>query len=283
MEEKMWSDDAAARVFVVGLGRVGAALLHALREAGVPCDGQDRPATTGAPFAADAVVLAVPDAAIAEVAAALAGAGRLAAPHVVLHCAGAHPASEMLGGLHGRVRAVGTLHPLRSFAAAVPTPLRGVAFGLEGDAEARALGRALVARLGGIPVEVDAAALPLYHAAAVMASNYVVALCDAAADLLVRAAPGAAPLPTLLPLVASALGALQREGLPGALTGPLARGDAGTVRSHLEALASRAPELLPLYRACGLRAADLADRQGQADPAGLAAARRALEEGAPGR
>jgi len=275
--------DSLPRVFLVGLGRVGAALRQGLREAGVPCDGEDQPAAGGAPFAADVVVLAVPDAAIAGVAAGFSDGGRLTAAHVVLHCAGAHPAGEVLGALRGRVRAVGTLHPLRSFAATVPTPLRGVAFGLEGDAEARALGRDLVLRLGGVPVEVDAAALPLYHAAAVMASNYVVALCDAAAALLQRAAPGAAPLPALLPLVASALGALQREGLPGALTGPLARGDAGTVRSHLEALAARAPELLPLYRACGLRAADLAERQGQADPAGLAAARRALEGESTGR
>ncbi|MBI5480104.1 MAG: DUF2520 domain-containing protein, partial [Deltaproteobacteria bacterium] len=197
----------APRTFIVGLGRVGAALLHALREAGVPCEGDDRPAAAGAPFAADVVVLAGPDAAIIEVATALGGAGRLAPPHVVLHCAGAHPADEVLGGVRGRVRAVGTLHPLRSFPATAATPLRGVAFGLEGDTAARAAGRALVERLGGIPVEVDAAALPLYHAAAVMASNYVVALCDAAADLLQRAAPGAAPLPALLPLVASALGA----------------------------------------------------------------------------
>jgi predicted short-subunit dehydrogenase-like oxidoreductase (DUF2520 family) len=269
--------EAAPSVFIVGLGRVGGALRHGLREAGVSCDGEDQPAPAGAPFAADVVVLAVPDAVIATVAAALGDGGRLAATHAVLHCAGAHPAGEVLGALRGRVRALGTLHPLRSFAAAVPTPLRGVAFGLEGDADARAAGRRLVRALGGVPVEVEAAALPLYHAAAVMASNYVVALCDAAAALLAAAAPGAAPVPALLPLVASALGALQREGLPGALTGPLARGDAATVRSHLEALAARAPELLPLYRACGLRAAEIAARQGQADPAGLAAARRALE------
>jgi predicted short-subunit dehydrogenase-like oxidoreductase (DUF2520 family) len=139
-----------------------------------------------------------------------------------------------------------------------------------------------VLRLGGVPLEIDAAAMPLYHAAAVMASNYVVALCDAAAELLGRAAPGGPPpLPALLPLVASALGALQREGLPGALTGPLARGDADTVRAHLAALAGRAPELLPLYRACGLRAADVAARQGAADQGGLAAAREALARDPP--
>jgi predicted short-subunit dehydrogenase-like oxidoreductase (DUF2520 family) len=268
--------EAPPRVFVVGLGRVGAALVPALNAAGVPCQGEDRPGAGGA-FFGDLVVLAVPDAAIAAVAAELLAAGRLTTAHAVVHCAGSHPAGEVLGALRGKVRAVGTLHPLRSFPGG-PVPMRGIAFGLEGDDDAVAAGRAVVARLGGIALVVDAARLPLYHAAAVMASNYVVALCDAAATLLDRAAPGAPPLPSLLPLVASALGALQRDGLPGALTGPLARGDAATVRAHLEALAARAPELLPLYRACGLRAADLAERQGQADPDGLAEARRLLDE-----
>ena len=269
--------EPAPRVFVVGLGRVGAALLPALKAAGVACEGEDRPPAVGGPFPADVVVLAVPDTAIAEVGTQLADAGRLTPAQAVVHCAGAHPAGEVLGALRGRVRAVGTLHPLRAFPGG-PVPMRGIAFGLEGDADAVAAGRAIVARLGGIPLVMDAAALPLYHAAAVMASNYLVALCDAAAALLDRASPGAPPLPSLLPLMASALGALQRDGLPGALTGPLARGDAATVRAHLEALAAHAPELLPLYRACGLRAADLAERQGHADPVGLAAARRALSE-----
>jgi predicted short-subunit dehydrogenase-like oxidoreductase (DUF2520 family) len=273
---------AEARVFVVGTGRVGASLRDALAAAGEPCaawSGEDGP-VPAAIAAAEVIVLAVPDRAVAAAAGALWDGGHLRAAQAVLHCAGAYAAEEILGALRGRVRGRGTLHPLRAFAAPVaPAALAGTAFGIEGDAAGRAAARELCARVGGRPVEVEAGRMALYHAAAVLASNYVVALADAAAALLARAAPGAGRLDALLPLLESAVAALRERGLPAALTGPLARGDAETVRRHLGAITAAAPELLALYRAAGLRAADVAARAGQADEAGLAAAREALTRG----
>ncbi|HEY3359211.1 MAG TPA: DUF2520 domain-containing protein [Polyangia bacterium] len=276
--------DSGARVAVVGAGRVGASLAAALTAAGETCalwtEGQGpAPAAIGR---AAVVILAVPDRVIAAVGAELAAGGLLGAHAVVLHCAGGYAAAEALGGLAGRVRARGTLHPLRAFAAPVaPAALAGTAFGIEGDEEARVAARRICRQIGGRAVEVEAGRMPLYHAAAVLASNYVVALADAAAALLARAAPGADALAALVPLLESAVAGLRERGLPAALTGPLARGDAETVRRHLDAIARDAPEVLALYRACGLRAADVAARGGEADAVGLADARRALagEEG----
>ena len=94
--------------------------------------------------------------------------------------------------------------------------------------------------------------LPLYHAGAVIASNYVVALADAARALLVEAGvPGDQALPALIPLMSSVVQNLSQLGLPGALTGPVERGDVSSVEQHLRILAARAPEMLDLYRRLG--------------------------------
>ncbi len=260
-------------VFVMGAGVVGTALAAWLVRAGVRVNGvHGRPvglsdtaralpgvvASTGdipaVISASDVIIIAVRDERIPEVARRLVDEQRLRPGQVVLHTSGAHAAASILATARPHVRAVGTLHPLVSFADArlAIEGLAPIAFGVEGDEPARALADRLVRALGARAVLLDAESLPLYHAGAVFASNYVVALADTAQRLLVAAGvpPGDA-LPALIPLLSSVVQNLAELGLPGALSGPVERGDVSTVEQHVRALETRAPEALELYRLLG--------------------------------
>ena len=127
-----------------------------------------------------------------------------------------------------------------------------MAFGIEGDPLARRLAGKLVGLLGARSVLLDSKNLALYHAGAVVVSNYVVALADLGRSLLVQA--GVAPdeaLPALIPLLTSVVQNLAQVGLPAALTGPVERGDVSSVERHLEALKRRAPGMVEIYRLLG--------------------------------
>lgn len=284
----MTSTAPTPNVFVAGAGPVASALAGALRHAGVPVLGLwgRRPdaarkagaiagvaAFSAAPpdllLEADAVILAVRDDAIGAVGRMLVDTGLITRRHVLLHCSGAMSAREVLGGLADRVGGLGTLHPLRSIVdpREAAAGMKGTVFGVEGDGQGRQTALELVRLLGGRPVDLNSDAMALYHAAASLAANYVVALADAASDAL--AAAGIAKqeaLPALLPLMRSALDNLASQGLPAALTGPIARGDLGTVERHLRALAEKAPALLPIYRVCGERALLVARARAEAPP-----------------
>jgi predicted short-subunit dehydrogenase-like oxidoreductase (DUF2520 family) len=218
----------------------------------------------------DVVIISVRDERVPEVATRLVKEGRLRPSQVLLHTSGANAARAILAPALSSVRAVGTLHPLVSFADArvAVEHLEQVAFGIEGDEPAKQVAKRIVRTLGARAVFLDAENLPLYHAGAVMASNYVVALADMAQSLLVKAGvPQAQALPALIPLLESVVANLAQVGLPGALTGPVERGDARSVEQHLQILESRAPELLELYRLVGLDVLRLAREKSNLDAA----------------
>src|SRR5204863_9917097 len=124
----------------------------------------------------------------------------------------------------------------------------------------------LVELLGGTPLHLRAEEKTLYHAAATIASNYTVTLAALAADLLVREgiAPDAnAALGHLIPLLRGTIDNLDTLGLPDALTGALARGDAGTVARHIEALQACAPDTAQLYRHLARLTLPLATEKGR--------------------
>jgi predicted short-subunit dehydrogenase-like oxidoreductase (DUF2520 family) len=213
---------------VVGAGRLGTALTTALRAAGVRVDG---PLRRGELPDADAtvVLLCVPDAAIGEAAAAI-WPGPL-----VGHCSGATTLAPL-----GEHRAF-SLHPLMTVPAQGATDFTGVPCAVAGDP----IAAALAVRLGMRPITVADADRAAYHAAASMASNFLVTLEDAAARV---GATAGLSRNDLLPIVRATVenwAALGRD----ALTGPIARGDAATVAKHRQALADRTPDLLPLYDA----------------------------------
>jgi predicted short-subunit dehydrogenase-like oxidoreductase (DUF2520 family) len=222
-----------------------------------------------AAMGADVVVLAVPDRAIPSVAIQVAAGGALKRGAAVAHLSGALPAGVLAG-----VRAGGgwtaSMHPLQSFAdvETAVTSLPGSFWFLEGDAEGVDLLRSLVLSIEGRPVPLSSSAKALYHAAACAASNYVVTLVDYAAGLLGKAGvPTEAALPALLPLVAGTVRNLEAVGLPEALTGPIARGDVGTVRGHLAALKRTPGDTVRLYAALARKTVEVALRKGKIEHA----------------
>ena len=287
--------------FVVGAGPVATALAGGLRLAGVPVlglwsrrPGAARAAASLAGVAAfspappdlvleaEVLILAVRDDAVAAVAHQLVGTGLVGERHVLLHCSGAHAAAEAFTPVAGKVGGVGTLHPLRAISdpKATMRAWKGTVFGVEGDGRGRGAATQLAQLLGGTALALDGAAMVRYHAAATIASNYVVALLDAAAGLL-RAAgvDEAAALAALVPLAQSAVANVGEKGLAHGLTGPIRRGDAGTVARHLAAL-SADPALSELYLVLGRRALGLAHVAGVANPEDLAAISALLADSA---
>lgn len=289
-------------VFIMGAGVVGTALAARLVRAGIPVTGlhgRQRELTDVARAISgvvattddipeilsqsDVVIISVRDERVPEVADRLVKEGRLRREQVLLHTSGANPARTILAPAVSSVRAVGTLHPLVSFADArvAVEGLREVAFGIEGDELARAVAKKIVRSLQARAVILDAENLPLYHAGAVMASNYVVALADTAQSLLIKAGvPADQALPVLIPLLSSVVQNLAHVGLPGALTGPVERGDVSVVERHLKTLQARAPELVELYRLVGRDVLRLAKEKAELDP-GRAARLEALFAGTP--
>jgi predicted short-subunit dehydrogenase-like oxidoreductase (DUF2520 family) len=210
---------------------------------------------------ADLVFITTPDDAIAGVAAQV----RWPPGVWVAHVSGAE-SLDVLEPARRAGAAVGSIHPLQTFTdseqavAAMP----GSTFALEGDGALLDCLREMVAALGGRAVELRAQDKALYHAASVLVSNYAVTLMDMATTLWQQfgADPGSAAQ-ALVPLLQGTVDNLRRLGLPDALTGPIARGDLGTVQRHLDALEATAPDLLPAYRELGLRTIPVAAALGR--------------------
>jgi predicted short-subunit dehydrogenase-like oxidoreductase (DUF2520 family) len=257
-------------VAVVGGGCVGRTFGRLLRRAGyavgpVVCRsaarareavafiGAGEPCTQPAAAArgADWVLLSVPDDAIEPLARTLRTDAR------VVHFCGTLP-SSVLAPTGGRV---GAIHPLRSFAdpAVAAEAFPGTFCLWEGE-EPEALER-LVRECGGRPIRVRSDGKPFTHAGAVFASNYVVAMVETAVGLFERAGVSRSEaLEPLLGLLGGTLENLRRVGLPQALTGPIARGEVGTVRAHLAAM--EAAGLADLYRTLGRAALEVARARG---------------------
>jgi predicted short-subunit dehydrogenase-like oxidoreductase (DUF2520 family) len=216
-------------------------------------------------------LLAVPDRAIPEVAYELARAGRVPPGCTVLHLSGA-VSTDVLAPLHAAGYAVGSIHPLQAVADPwlADDRLRGAAYAIAGEPEAMNAARRVVQALQGRVLVIPPTLRPLYHAAAVMVSNYSVALVSVAARLLTEAGvPERDVVPALLPLLQGTVTNMAELGVPAALTGPIARGDADTLRLHLSRLSGRdrvlycglGMEMLELARSAGLdpdRAAEIA-------------------------
>ncbi|MCW3492506.1 DUF2520 domain-containing protein [Microbacterium sp. SSM24] len=223
-----------ARLSVVGPGRVGRAAALAFTAAGYAVSG---PSGRGEPVAeADAVLLCVPDREIGAVAAALRGRGALLG-----HTSGATP-------LAGSGVDFG-LHPLRSFAGAEGADaFAGVGCAVAGvSPQALRTAEELARAVGGTPFEVADDQRAGYHAAASIASNFLVTL-EAAAERVAAASGLPADFRAhLAPLVRGTVENWAAHGPRAALTGPIARGDEETVHRQREAVAARAPELLALF------------------------------------
>ena len=268
--------------WIIGPGRLGLSLGAMLAESGAaaellfvgrsssppPQSVLERPFASystqlaGPPPAGTCLLLTVPDGLIAEIAASIAELGAPGVGCVVLHFSGAQPAT-ILSPAAERGYLIGSLHPLQTIADAErgADRLVGACFTFEGDARAKEVGRLIVDAAHGRMLEVHPEDKARYHAACVFASNYVVA-CAAVAIRLLAEATGIGrdeAVEALEPLWTGAVANLSRPGLPGALTGPIARGDVETVSRHL---ASLTPETRSLYGHLALEALDVSREQG---------------------
>lgn len=263
------------RLGIVGVGRAGTFLGRAFQAAGHPVAAVwDVDSGKAGAIARDlgasvqdmrswsslklnAVILAVPDRRIADVAGQMAAGGKPAP--VALHLSGACEASE-LGALSKAGCAVASMHPLRSFTAVAPgsePTLRGTRFALQGECEAVRVARRLAESVGGLPFEIGAGQKAAYHAAAGMCSNYAVVLAWLARDVSRSAGVPPDAWEGYLELMRGTIDNLSAVGPEEALTGPVARGDWQTVARHRNAL-SGFPPAWDAYRAMALAAARLA-------------------------
>ena len=231
----------ASTVAIVGRGRMGTALASALRDAGMEVDG---PLGRGATApGAGIVLLCVPD---REIAAAAAG---LAAGPLVGHVSASAPLDLLAP--HERF----SLHPLLSVVGA-GAQFAGAYCAIEASGPAALdAARSLATRLGMRVKEVPREQRALYHAAASMASNFLITLEGAAERL---ASLVGLEREALVPLVRASIDNWARQGARTALTGPIARGDVATAARQREAVADAAPELLPLWDALAVATRELA-------------------------
>ena len=272
---------ARLRVGVVGAGRVGAVLGAALASAGhrvvavsagskqsraravallpgVPVVPADR-----VPMGADVVLLAVPDDALPHVVTELVGA--FEPGQLVAHTSGLHGLAALDPAVRAGARPL-ALHPVLPFTGTRHdlARLTGIAYGVTAPDDLRPVAQALVDDLAGELVWVVEQRRALWHAALAHGANHLTSLVASSADLL-RLAGAEHPERVLAPLLDAALSGALREG-DDALTGPVVRGDAGTLRAHLEVLAAVAPEVLPSYLAMARLTADRALASGRLDP-----------------
>ena len=265
---------AAARlgVGVVSAGRVGAVLGAALARAGHRVTAAAGVSEASAARAAallpgvpllpaddvargcDLLLLAVPDDALADLVTGLAATGALHRGQLVAHTSGRHGLAVLEPAVRSGALPL-ALHPVLPFTGSAVDLARlvGVSFGVTTPQQLRPVGEALVLEMGGEPVWVLDAMRPLWHAALAHGANHLVTLVASAADLL-RAAGAQDPGAVLGPLLQAALdGAL--AGGEAALTGPVVRGDAGTVAAHLAVLPD---DVRPAYTALARLTADRA-------------------------
>jgi predicted short-subunit dehydrogenase-like oxidoreductase (DUF2520 family) len=227
-------DPPCARLTIVGRGRLGTALATAARDAGIVVDGPRGRGPERDPAPDAPVLLCVPDSQIGFAAA------EIPLGPLVGHCSGATSLDPLAD------HEAFSIHPLMTVTA------DGARFQDAGAAiagstrRALAFARELATALGMRPVEIAQADRPTYHAAASIASNFLITL-EAAAERL--AASVGVERELLVPLVRATVENWARVGPERALTGPVARGDEGTVAAQREALATAAPDLLELFDA----------------------------------
>ena len=264
----------------IGAGTVGTALAIILGEKGYNFVGASRRSAAGPNVhgtlisnfrilpdnqavaeAADLVFITTSDDAIASVAQEV----RWRAGQSIVHCSGAdstavlEPARQ--AGAH-----VGGFHPLQTFAGVrqAVENLPGSTFALEAEEPLLTTLKRMAEDLGGHWITLDAADKPAYHAAAVLTSNYLVTLVKMATDLWKTFdIPPDEAVTALMPLIRGTLHNIETVGLPNCLTGPIARGDTGTIQKHLATIGAKTPSLLPAYRELGLQTIPVALAKGK--------------------
>jgi len=211
--------------------------------------------------AAELVFITTPDDVIATVASEV----QWHPEQNVVHCSGAD-STQILEPAKKLGAQVGVIHPLQTFASAKQAieNMPGSTFALEAEEPLLTKLKEMATALEGYWIELEAKDRVVYHAAAVIACNYVVTLVKLATDLWQTFnIPTPQATQALLPLIRGTIHNIETVGIPQCLTGPIARGDTGTIKKHLEALQKVAPAILPTYRELGLQTIPIALAKGR--------------------
>jgi predicted short-subunit dehydrogenase-like oxidoreductase (DUF2520 family) len=183
----------------------------------------------------------------------------------VVHCSGA-ASTDILQTAKELGAQIGAFHPLQTFASAKQAieNIPGSTFALEAEEPLLNTLKDMATALDGHWVELKASDKVLYHASAVIACNYLVTLVKLAADLWQTFnIPPRQATQALLPLLRGTIHNIETVGIPQCLTGPIARGDIGTIKKHLDALEKTVPGLLSTYRELGLQTIPIALAKGR--------------------
>ena len=264
----------------IGAGTVGTALAVRLNQSGYPVAAVSSRSRTSAENLAQAVdgcrvfdnnqaaadnaeliFITTPDDAIAPVVSQI----KWHVGQSVVHCSGAD-STDILQPAREAGAKVGAFHPLQTFASTQQAieNMPGSTFALEAEQPLLNTLKDMATALDGHWVELKAKDKVLYHAAAVIACNYMVTLVKLATDLWQTFnIPPHQATQALLPLIRGTLHNIETIGIPNCLTGPIARGDIGTINKHLDALTKTTPHLLSTYRELGRQTIPIALAKGR--------------------
>ncbi|MEN6623755.1 MAG: DUF2520 domain-containing protein [Smithella sp.] len=269
------------KIAIIGLGMVGTAIGHLLSKSGhkiVAISDKSSaalkravPYTGGISFRdskkaileADCILITTPDDFISEACEKIADS-KLVQDKFVFHMSGAGSldflkSAETAGAL------TAVIHPLQSFSSidTAISNIPGSVFGITASKKAQKNALVIVRNLNGIPIFIKSAQKPLYHAAACIASNYMVSLLNIVE--IIYESIGISnenARRAYLPLIYGTLHNIEQKGSIQALTGPIARGDEGTIKKHILALDKNLPQYLSLYSSLGLITTDIAQKKG---------------------
>ncbi len=266
---------------IIGLGKVGTAIGHLLDKAGHKIvaisdkstkslnnalhytGGKKYVLPSKAIANADCILITTPDDFIGPVCEDIARSQAIAGKFV-FHMSGAG-SLNLLAPAKKAGAFIASIHPVQSFSS-IDNAIKnipGSIFGITAEKKAEKHAKEIVVDLGGIPFFISSAQKPLYHAAACLASNYLVSLLYAVESIYQLIGINRINARrAYLPLVYGTLRNIEKSGTIQALTGPIARGDSGTVQKHIDALRETFPKFLPLYSILGLITNDIAQKKG---------------------
>lgn len=264
-------------IAIIGLGKVGTAVGYLLKSAGYPivaASGRslenlrdNMKYTGGRVFAspaeaaslAECILITTSDDAIASVCKEIVVGGAVRVGKKVIHLSGSG-GLDLLQDARGAGALVGSIHPLQSFASieGAIKSIPGSAFGITADEAIKDWSVRMVLDLGGIPFFISEDNKPLYHIAACIASNYLTTLMHIVEEIYLSIGmERSGALDAFWPLVQGTMNNLQTKGTVQALTGPIARGDAGTIEKHLTAIRKKMPHILPFYCIVGMKTVEV--------------------------
>jgi len=284
---------------ILGLGNVGTAVGYLLQLAGyrivavasrsvaslnkgrVYTGGEACTSFSDAAARADCIFITTADDAIESVCKEISNAGSIKPGNKVIHLSGAG-GLNLLESAHKAGANIASIHPLQSFAdveGAIQN-IPGSTFGITAEDEISEWSVQLVRDLGGIPFFISDADKPLYHAAACIASNYLTTLIHMVEEIYQSLGLNSEDaIRAIWPLVKGTMKNIETKGTVQALTGPVARGDIGTINSHIHALHSKLPAILPAYSILGILTADIGLKKKTLSPHNAERIKKLLEGG----